>query len=290
MLNKRILLFVLWSVMMVAGCGGTVATENDTAAVVDASSATAVQILVAANDFEVGTPRVPIIFFDGPNMTAAVQAVQLTAYDTSQEPPTAGWEGTAVNYSDYKVPYWVFYPELPHAGVWGFRTFVTLEDGTQEEQLFSIQVEAQNSAPLVGDLAIPSENRTLFTEPEIAKLSSGSDPNPAFYQQTVAEALTTKRPTVISFSTPAFCQTAICAPVLSSVEAVYDEFGTQANFIHLEIYKEFNPLVTADEVTEWNLPSEPWTFVIDADGVIRGRLGGPVSPRELTAVLEPLLN
>lgn len=294
MIKKRFALLLL-IILVVASCGSTAdsepaATSNDAAAVVADEFASAVQIVVAANDFEVGTPRIPIIFFDGPNMTADVQAVALTAYDTSEDPPAAGWEGAAVSFTDYEVPYWVFYPEIPHAGIWGFRTQVTLADGTVEEQLFSIQVEEETSAPLVGDPAIPSENRTIATEPDISKLSSGQEPLPALYEQTVAEAIASGRPTVISFTTPAFCQTAICAPVLNSVEKVYAEYGEQANFIHLEIYKEFNPLVTADEVEEWNLPSEPWTFVVDADGVIHGRLGGPVSPRELTAVLEPLLN
>lgn len=263
--------------------------EPDAAAVVDDEFASAVQVVVAANDFEIGTPRIPIIFFDGPNMTAEVKSVHLTAFDTTQEPAAAGWEGEATGYTDYLVPYWVFFPELPHAGIWGFMVDVTLADGTAETLRFSIMVEEDNSAPLVGEPAIPSENRTLATEPDITKLSSGQEPVPALYQQTVAEALASGRPTVISFSTPAFCQTAICAPVLESVEAVYEEFGDQANFIHLEIYKEFNPLVPADEVEEWHLPSEPWTFVIDANGLIHSRLGGPVSPRELTAALQPLL-
>jgi hypothetical protein len=32
----------------------------------------------------------------------------------------------------------------------------------------------------------------------------------------------------------------------------------------LEIYKDFQALVTADEVAEWGIPSEPWTFVVDS--------------------------
>jgi hypothetical protein len=57
----------------------------------------------------------------------------------------------------------------------------------------------------------------------------------------------------------------------------------------MEIYKEFNPLVLADEVDEWRLSSEPWIFVLDPEGKVVARLGGPVSPRELSAALEPLL-
>ncbi|NIP26954.1 MAG: thioredoxin family protein, partial [Phycisphaerae bacterium] len=80
---------------------------------------------------------------------------------------------------------------------------------------------------------------TLATEPDITSLTSGSDPVPGLYQMTVAEALASGRPTVVTLATPAFCQTDICAPVVDSVEAVYEDYKDQANFLHLEIYKDF---------------------------------------------------
>jgi hypothetical protein len=61
--------------------------------------------------------------------------------------------------------------------------------------------------------------------------------------------------------------------------------AAEANFIHIEVYQEFEPLVLADEIGEWGLTSEPWTFVLDQQGMITARLGGPVSPRELLAAV-----
>ncbi len=112
---------------------------------------------------------------------------------------------------------------------------------------------------------------------------------PGLYQMTVAEALDSGKPTVVTFATPAFCETAICVPVVSSVEEVYRQMGDKVNYIHLEIYQEFNPLVQADEVAEWNLSSEPWTFVLDSEGKIVATLGGPVSPQELMDELAQIL-
>jgi hypothetical protein len=106
---------------------------------------------------------------------------------------------------------------------------------------------------------------------------------------TVAEAINSKRPSVITFATPAFCQTRYCAPVVESVSRVHDTLADEVNFIHIEIYKETNPLVLADEVDEWGLTSEPWTFVLDNQGVVVARFGGPLSPQELTATLDNLL-
>ena len=73
--------------------------------------------------------------------------------------------------------------------------------------------------------------------------------------------------------------------MVDSVSAAKEQFSDAANFIHVEVYKEFSPLVLADEMAEWGLVTEPWTFVLDGDGRIAARLGGPVSPQELADVL-----
>lgn len=282
---------------LLIACGGTPPSPpataetgaNPPAAVVESEAASTYQIVVPANDFAVGTPRLPLILFDGPDRGAIVDAIELTAYDTSVDPPLATWSGSATGYNDYEVPYWIAYPELPKAGIWGFEALITAADGSQSTNRFSIEVAENAFAPNVGEGVPASQNRTLATVEDINLLTSGEDPVPALYQMTVAEALTSDRPTVVSFSTPAYCQTAICAPVIRSVEAVQATQGERVNFIHLEIYKDFEEFVVADEVTEWNLQSEPWTFVLDREGLVVERMAGPVSEAELTAVLTPLL-
>lgn len=300
---RRLLLFIglMW---FAAACGGngepaaeTQPTDAASAPAVESatepavvSGATEIQIAVASDDFAVGTPRIPFILFDGPQQVTDAQAVKITAFDLSEETRVPGWTGEATSYSDYEVPYWVVYPEITHSGSWGLLAEVTRADGSVVQVPFAVHVNAEAQSPAIGSQAPASQNRTLETEPDIARLTSGSDPEPGLYQMTVAEALDSGRPTVVTLATPAFCQTQVCAPVVDSVEEVYDQYKDQANFIHLEIYKDFQTLEQADEVTEWSLSSEPWTFVIDADGVIVARLGGPVSPRELIEALAPLLS
>ncbi|MFZ0547561.1 MAG: hypothetical protein WAM60_19090 [Candidatus Promineifilaceae bacterium] len=289
---KKVVL-LSWLVLILAACSGGNSSEP-TAEVqptdpVVSSAVSDIQIAVASNDFATGAPRIPFILFDGPDEVADAQSVQVSAFDLAQETRQVGWSGAAMNYSDYEVPYWVVYPEVETAGNWGLLAKVTLADGSVVQAPFTVQISDQTEAPAIGSPAPPSNNRTLATEPDIAKLTSGTDPEPGLYQMTVADALKSGRPTVVTLATPAFCQTRICAPVVKSVEAVYDEYNEQANFIHLEIYKDFQTLETADEVAEWGLPSEPWTFVVNSDGIITARLGGPVSPRELTEALTAIL-
>lgn len=269
-------------------CGSPAAapTATPTAVVV---GPTAIQIAVATDDFAVGAPRIPLVLFDGPDEVADAQAVHLTAFDLSGDPPAAGWSGPATNYSDYEVPYWVAYPDLPHNGLWGFQATISLADGSQTEAQFTIQVNEQTATPAVGAPAPASENRTAANEPDLSKLTSDPNPEPALYQMTVAAALQSGKPTVVTLATPAFCQTRICTPVVDSVKAVYRQHSEEVNFIHLEIYKDFSTLEPADEVEQWGLTSEPWTFVVAADGRISARFGGPLSPRELSAALDEVL-
>lgn len=272
-------------------------TENDAPAATQPPVAavgegvTAIQVAVVADDFAVGTPRVPFVLYESPNQVSNAQKVKVTLFDLTQDPPAPGWFDWATNYSDYAVPYWIVRPEIPQAGNWGLIAQIIQADGMQTDTQFVIEVLETPRYPSIGDTPPSSENRTLATEPDIKKLTSAFDPNPAFYQMTVKEAVANEQPTVVVFSTPGFCQTAVCAPVLESIEEAFDTYGDRTNFIHLEVYKQFNPeLIVADEMVEWGLMTEPWTYVLDNDGRVAARFGGPVSPRELAVPLVPLLH
>ena len=271
------------------GCGRVDTATPTTGSPVEIEGPSSLQTFVVTDGFAVGQPRVPFVLYDGPSTVATAQAVHIELFDLSQGDPVKIWAGDATGYNDYAVPYWIIRPEIPTPGNWGLGATVTLADGTTTTTQFVIAVAETSPLPAVGSRPPASQNRTLSTEPDISKLTSGQNPLPALYQMTVAEALDSGKPTVITFATPAFCQTAICAPVVSSVETVYQEVGEAANFIHLEIYQEFDPLVQADEVTEWQLTSEPWTFVLDGAGQVTAVLGGPVSPQELLDELGKVL-
>jgi len=277
---RYLILFLL--LLLLVGCQ---AAANEPVA--DAVSP--VQVALVSGDFAVGRPRVSFALFDGPEPLANVEKVDLSVVEVGAENATPMWTGTAEGYSDYEVPYWVAYPELPAAGFWGLAAAITLDDGTGVEASFVVEVREESAAPAVGEAAPASENRTLESEPDLQKLSSGSDPNPALYQMTVAEAIASGRPTVVGFITPGLCQTEWCAPVLDSVEAVRADVGEQANFIHVEVYEDFQALTVVDEMAEWGLTTEPWVFVLDEDGRVVARFNGPLSARELMGALGPLL-
>ncbi len=282
------ILFIILATLVLVSCS----SANQPAPPLEAG-ASALQVIMVSADFAVGEPRISFAIFDGEAAAADVTGVRISAVelgeDLSATDQLPAWSGEATGYADYEVPYWVFYPQIENPGYWGMIAEITRADGSTTRSDFVVEVQPASQSPAVGAVAPASANRTLATEPDISLLSSANDPDPAFYQFTVADAIATGRPTVVGFLTPAFCQTKWCAPVLDSLEVARDETADAVNFIHIEVYDDFQKLTLTKEMAEWGLQTEPWVFVLDGDGQVVARFSGPLSPEELLAALRPLL-
>ncbi len=96
-----------------------------------------------------------------------------------------------------------------------------------------------------------------------------------------------KEPIVLLFATPQFCQSRVCGPVVDVAEQVKQLYGDKAKFIHMEIYNENNPSKgVRPQVKAFHLPSEPWLFVIDRQGVIRKVIEGAFGVDQLTEAVK----
>jgi hypothetical protein len=154
------------------------------------------------------------------------------------------------------------------------------------QALGNVVVRKQSRAPSVGDKAIPSRTPTLAsTGGKLAALTTARHPDRALYRTSVAQALAGHRPFVLTFATPQFCQSRTCGPVVDVVSAVRKRMGASGlRFIHVEIYKDNDPAKGVNQwVTQWRLPTEPFTYVVDRTGVIRAKLEGAFSVAELEA-------
>ena len=73
-----------------------------------------------------------------------------------------------------------------------------------------------------------------------------------------------KKPIVLLFATPQFCQSRVCGPVVDVAEQVKEKYGDKVDFIHMEIYNDNDPSKgVRPQVRAFHLPGEPWLFVID---------------------------
>jgi hypothetical protein len=196
----------------------------------------------------------------------------------------------------YAIPnetgFFVANVDFPGAGSgWSVTPILTAGGQTTALASLNFPVVEQSSVPNIGGDAIPVENLTSTSEPNMSRLTTDEDPNPAFYEKTVAQALQEGRPMVITFATPAFCQTAFCGPILDNVKAVQPEFAEAADFIHIEPYEldaEGNLVMSPDNLPvisppmqAWMLQTEPWIYVVDSDGRITARFEGAASQEEL---------
>lgn len=176
------------------------------------------------------------------------------------------------------------------AGTW--EAVVVAEDGSRTSPLLFSVLE-EGFAPRIGEPAPRVETRTVPPW-DIESISTDSDPDPGFYDLSLDVALDNGRPTVIVFSTPRFCQTSACGPLLDQVKAL--AVGRDdVDFVHVEVFQNFDdPAFDPDDGTylapavlpdAYNLVSEPWVFVTDEAGVITARFEGVASDTELADAL-----
>lgn len=100
-----------------------------------------------------------------------------------------------------------------------------------------------------------------------------------------------KKPIVITFATPAFCESRVCGPTVDVVQQVADKYKGEADFIHMEVWKDNDPTTrqVRPQLKAFGLPTEPWIFLIDRDGVVRDRIEGAISVSELEAAMSTIL-
>ena len=187
--------------------------------------------------------------------------------------------------------------DLPTAGSWGLRLAVPQPDGSIADTLFAFDVAEDAHAPTVGDRAPRSLNRTLPEVGSLAELSTGSAPDPALYERTIAAALDAGRPLVLVFASPGFCTNALCGPQVEQLSELRRDYAGRAAFIHVDIYE--NPSVVRERgldagvrtplLREWGLGTDEWTFVIDSAGLVAARFEGFAPRVEVEAALNSVL-
>jgi hypothetical protein len=95
-----------------------------------------------------------------------------------------------------------------------------------------------------------------------------------------------REPIVLLFATPQFCQSRVCGPVVDVAEQVKEEYGDEAAFIHMEIYKDNEPPATRSQVKAFQLSSEPYLFTVNRHGVVSSVIEGAFGPELLTSAVK----
>ena len=161
--------------------------------------------------------------------------------------------------------------------------------GRKIQAIGNVVVAEKSAAPAVGDKAVASKTPTIeSTGGDFAALTTQKPPDRGLLRYSVADSLAEKVPFVLTFATPRYCTSRTCGPVVDVVDAVRAKYEQQGvRFIHVEIYEGNDPANEYNQwVQEWRLPSEPFTFLVGADGLVKERFEGTLSVRELGEAVE----
>jgi hypothetical protein len=183
------------------------------------------------------------------------------------------------------------------AGYW--RAQVTADvNGARLGTTTDFQVLERHALAAVGDAALPSENLTVNTQgaPPAAidsrAAAGGLVPDPELHQTTIGAALAAHRPTVVVFSSPVYCISRFCGPITDMVGGLAKTYGDRASFVHVEIWQDYSKQIGNKAATDWlyrnDTVTEPWVFLVGADGKIAARWDNVVTQAEIEPLLQKL--
>ncbi len=296
------------AVLAVAACGSS--TPTTTRAPQDPQ----VNVLAASTDFAVGHNRFSFALFDfdgnpvedaraevafGPDQdgTTVIKSVAQATYRRVVTSFTHTHAGGATESHDeargvYVVDDVVF--ESPRIWV-AFVTAAAIGAGKPLSGSLAFQVRERSATPAIGERVPATRNPTAADVADLSDIDSSISPRPELHQVSIAQALERKRPFVVVFATPTFCRSRICGPVTDVVASLYPQYHDRVDFIHIEPY-ELGPLRNeglfrlSPYAKEWNLPTEPWTFLVNADGRLFAKFEALASEEELEAALQRMLS
>lgn len=293
--------------LIAAACGGS-DIEDESASTTTEQTATdqeaaagegfpdAVQVIVANSPGTLtttGQQRVmTALIGEGPNdfLGGADRPVTIVFSPVDADPDDGTEErvdGTFLTTNASALGLYVSFYEFPLSGQWDIRIEADGRDigGTR------FVIEETSNVPNIGDAAPPSVSPVAADPGDIPGISTDPAPDPEFYDLTIGDAVANGRPTLIAFATPAFCQTALCGPTMETVKVAV-EGRDDLDVVHVEPFDltlaTAGQLIPIDIMDEWGLVTEPWVFVVDADGTVSASFEGILGQDELEAALDNL--
>jgi hypothetical protein len=229
------------------------------------------------NDAPIGSPEIAmdVQFFDIDESTTEPVSEARADFVWSVKGKLGLWE---VNDAVFDSP-----------GRWGARVAIEGE-GLDEDRLdVSFVVEKEGTTPPIGAAAPASDTPTADDVAKLSEITSDDDPDPRFYETSIADAIAAHEPFVVVFATPRFCTSQVCGPTLDVVKRVAEDWP-KLTFIHVEVYdlSDVSNLEAVPAMAQWGLPSEPWVFVVDSRGKVAAKYEGTVAPSSLNRDLRTL--
>jgi hypothetical protein len=261
------------------------------------------EVINPAATITCGQTRLMFSFLDQQSVPIAApdRSVAVKVFDLGADAATPVGQGDAtfIWAIEPKVGVYVVDLDLPTAGSYGIEFTTSAAGGSPEVIRSLFDVQPTSGVVGVGDKAPASDTPTLDdVGGDVARLSTDPAPVAAFYETSIAQALADKKPFVVAFATPRFCVTQQCGPTLDRLKPIAARHPGVI-VINVEPYElEFKdgslqPVLTGEPAgltptatsNDWGLPTEPWVFVVDRDGIVTESFMLIFSDEELEAAL-----
>jgi hypothetical protein len=303
----RLLLALASVALVVAACGSSTAPSPSAAAAsTSANARCATSLEPSSMDGWSGTQQTPTVFpllisdhitcgrvrillslLDSKNVPVAApdRPLSVAFYDLAKDPntPVSTVDGTFTWAIEGQRGLYILDANLPTAGTWGAEIHTQAPGGPAETVRATLQVLDDSSVVKVGDAAPANATPTLAdVGGDVAKISTDTTPDKAFYETSVADAIAAHKPFMLVFATPKFCTSAQCGPTLDRLKPLAAA-NPNVTFINVEPYQlhdvdgqlqpvlDANGALQATDVTNaWGLWTEPWIFAVDGKGVVQG--------------------
>ena len=248
------------------------------------------QIVLATTDLGIGENRFAFIVLSDKGFINRDYIV-VTFYATANHIHESKNTAQFMYWDDLNRGSFVANEIFPYPGKWDFKVdFVDNKKDISINGTFT--VNKKTVAPDKGDKAPTEKSKTLDDVVSFQELSTGNVIDLELYRHSINEAIKSGKPTVVTFSSPAFCRDETCGPQVKVLQKLSTRLNPSMNFIHVEIYD--NPVelqndsksgLYSEAFKKWDLPSSQWTFIINCIGEISHRYQGFVSSEELYKTL-----
>ncbi|MBS1883369.1 MAG: hypothetical protein JSS97_10495 [Actinobacteria bacterium] len=179
--------------------------------------------------------------------------------------------------------------DLPTEGEYRPAILIKEKDGIGWKMLPSIEMGEYAKIPRPGEKAPLIETPTAKSVGgDLAQLTTRIPPDTQ-NKVNYAEVLG-KEPILLLFATPKFCQSRVCGSVVDVAQQAQAKYEGKANFIHMEIYNENDPSKgVRPQVRRFHLPSEPWLFAINREGVVSAAIEGAFGTELMDKTVEKVV-
>lgn len=283
-------------VMAIASCNGNdvepTAVARPTATDTHSSNdPVELHIVLASTDISVGRNRIAFGLIDRQTSAVRDALVVVSTFFLADDGPQGPKETVDALFRKWPVGQAGIYTvevNFDRPGTWGLGVEVTTAYGSPGTGSAGIDVKETGATPPIGSPAPRSNSKTIADVEDFDQITTDLDPDPDFYTLTIAEAIDSGLPSLVVFATPAYCTTSTCGPQLRVVKDIKKTYVGSANFVHVEVWDNPHEIEgdlsrgrVSPTIAEWGLETEPWSFVLDRNGLVAAKFEGFATSEEL---------